>query len=313
MRITCFLFVVVIAAGSAGAVVLQPGDVLAVISTPNSALIRINPVTGVTTTILSDPYFPFEVATEPTGTVLIHESDRIARYNPATGSVLTLANTGPFDFFRELTVSETGAIYLTNRDYDEILSVDPVTGAFSTATIGGFLNLPKSIAVEETGMLLVADSQKLYRVNPATRAQTLVGPVFIGDLDFILLESPTSLIAAGFDSDEIVRVNLLTWAQETVIALSDVTGIAREFDGHLLAIVRDEVLRMDPDGGNQTVLFACGAECMFVSDIAVVRTPEPSASLAGLCVLVVLALLGSCRRHCSSSASSSNANAASWG
>jgi sugar lactone lactonase YvrE len=220
-------------------------------------VIRIDPVTGVRTTVSAngsppgEPGFvePIAIALEADGDILVADRDTVPG----------------------------GAV----------IRVDPVTGARTTVSANasppgepGFV-APDGLAVEANGDILVVDTYAggipggaVLRVDPVTGARTTVsnnaspagGPSFLEPLA-IALEADGGILVTNFASGngEVLRVDPVTGARTTVStnasppggpSLAVPWGITVESDGSIL--VADSgtsaVIRIDPVTGARTTV-----------------------------------------------------------
>jgi hypothetical protein len=129
--------------------------------------------------------------------------------NPITGVAAIVGNTG--DFFGSIAFAPNGTLYMSSADLDAndnfvnvgLKTLNPLTAAtlsfVSTSDFFGALAVrPEDSAIfGGTG-----DSGLLFRVNPVTGAETLVGSTgrnFVGDFAFTPVPEPStlSLLAVG--------------------------------------------------------------------------------------------------------------------
>ncbi len=171
-------------------------------------VIRVDPATGVRTTVSENsapaggPSFesPLDVAIEADGHILVVDVDAfggtggVIRVDPVTGARTTVSENaspagGPsFDNPLRLALEVDGDILVADEDAfggtGGVIRVDPVTGARTTvtsnATGGPALADPFGIAVEQSGQIVVADSDAfggsggVLRVDPVSGARTTV-------------------------------------------------------------------------------------------------------------------------------------------
>jgi sugar lactone lactonase YvrE len=198
----------------ASAVDLSPGDLIVTdqggASGPGARVLRIDPATGVQTTIAEGTgvveellWTPWQVAVEPSGQILVLDkksfgftgADVIIRIDPATGQQEMLTQFGLRNAV-DLAVDEDGQIFavLQDREYSDrcpntagcpvpsIVRIDPATGTQSTVASAdpwsGLMELPQAIAADRLGNLIVADGEydwgaRVIRVGP-DGSQTLI-------------------------------------------------------------------------------------------------------------------------------------------
>jgi sugar lactone lactonase YvrE len=243
---------------AAQGVELAPGDIIAVSfadQPPIRDLVRVDPLTGETTTISSGGLLqqPGGIEVEPDGDILV----------AAAGTV---------------SASDPGGV----------IRVDPVTGAQTNLSSGELFKRPTDIAIEADGDILVVATPAaggrtaLFRLNPGTGAETIVssGGSFVNPFG-VAVESDGDILVADLDAFDdpnsepqfrfpggVIRVDPVTGAQTTVSSgglFSDPIGIAVEADGNILVADRfaglgtppfffGGLIRVDPATGAQTTL-----------------------------------------------------------
>ena len=114
------------------------------------------------------------------------QAGAIFRVDPVTGVQTTLTQGDQFYFLQGLAVAPTntpnfGDIYVTSVGNgstisSKLIKVDPSTGVQTEITSGGDFNYPVGIAVEANGDILVVDAKakKVIRVDPSTGVQTVL-------------------------------------------------------------------------------------------------------------------------------------------
>jgi DNA-binding beta-propeller fold protein YncE len=75
-----------------------------------------------------------------------------------------------------IAVDSKGEIYTTSilGLAGTVLQIDPSTGNQTIISQGGYLSIPKGIAIDSTGQLLVTDDAGLIKIDPASGIQTLL-------------------------------------------------------------------------------------------------------------------------------------------
>jgi sugar lactone lactonase YvrE len=169
---------------------------------PGGGVIRIDPVTGVRTTVSEDanpsgdPGFllPVGLAVEANGDILVVDRDAgglpgfgaVIRVDPATGArTLVSSNSSPAggpSFLEPVSIAVEANGDILVGQAGQLLRVDPATGARtlvssnSSPAGGPSLNDPWGLTVEPDGDILVADTgtAAVIRVDPVTGARTSV-------------------------------------------------------------------------------------------------------------------------------------------
>src|SRR5437016_11762405 len=73
-----------------------------------------------------------------------------------------------------IAIGQNGEFFISDTGCLGILGINPVTSEQRMISCGGILGMPLGIAVERSGMILVANAEALVRVNPETGTQTIV-------------------------------------------------------------------------------------------------------------------------------------------
>src|SRR4051812_29725533 len=128
-----------VTAGARGAVVLAPGDIVAIDEnaafTGSGELVKVNPVTGAQTTIASGSsslmYTPYDAVYlnnklyAPDGTLR-----QLERIDPLTGSVTSITSFTDTDSWPvNIAVDGAGKLLVTDTNLGRIYRIDPDTGA----------------------------------------------------------------------------------------------------------------------------------------------------------------------------------------
>jgi hypothetical protein len=129
---------------------------------------------------------------------------RLYTINTTTGLATLIGNTG--DFFGSIAFAPNGTLYMSAADLGAqgglvnmaLKTLNPTNAAILTSvpTIDffGALGIRPNDGVIFGGN---GDAHQLFRVNPATGAETLVGDTgltFVGDLDFRAAPEPSSVV-----------------------------------------------------------------------------------------------------------------------
>lgn len=154
----------------------------AILYSSSNQIFRLNPLTGGATSLgvpglgLVDGF-----VVEPSGDLLIANSDEVSRYARSTGQLSTVA-TGAFFSPNGIAQAADGRVFITEF-FEDLLEVDPATGGYSLVT-GTELSIPGLIAVRSDGDLIVENFSPsvLYRIDPDTGLRTLFSddlPTFV--------------------------------------------------------------------------------------------------------------------------------------
>jgi PEP-CTERM motif len=181
-----------------------------------SALVNIDPTTGaliskVAITANGTAINIADLATQPGTGVLygvqgpndnLNGQGLLYTINPLTGVATLVGDT--HSFFDSIAFAHTGTLYLNAADLDfatgnvvnpRLETLNPATAAIlSTVTTTEFYG---AFGIGPNGVLYAGngDQHKLFRLNPVTGAETLIGDTgrtFVGDIDFFVPE-PASL------------------------------------------------------------------------------------------------------------------------
>jgi hypothetical protein len=188
--------------GPDGIAVEADGDILVSGAFTGADLVRIDPGTGVRTTLSNGGFFgnTWGIAVEATGDILVVNNAAggnigVIRVDPASGAQTALstnvAPAGGPSFVEPIGIdlADNGDIYVADATAfggsGGVIKVDPVTGTRTLVSRNGFpaggTNFvdPTGIAVESSGDLLVADQSAvaggaILRVDGATGARTVL-------------------------------------------------------------------------------------------------------------------------------------------
>jgi sugar lactone lactonase YvrE len=225
----------VVADGDSTGSILDPGRVVRVDPTSGARTI----VSGTTTG--TGPIFHrlTGIAVEPTGQIVVVETDRVLRVDPGSGArtIVSDATTGsgpPLSLLYAITVEPSGQLVVAGGGRllgESVVRVDPTSGARTVLSSlpGPTIPMPGpihgigtptllGIAVEATGQFIVVDASnvvwgRLVRIDPITGVRTIVSDT----VDF------------G-------------------------SGIAVETSGQLIALSRQSVVRVDPRNGTCAII-----------------------------------------------------------
>ena len=176
---------------------------------------------------------PSRVAVGPSGNIFISDANRIRKVNVSTGIITTVVGNGAraftgddgpainaaINFPNGITFDYEGNMYLADTSNQRIRKVNASTGIITTVAgsgptgfengsfsgdggpaTGATLNRPRSIAVDLSGNLLVAD-----QLNNRIRIVTMLtpnlprtgGPTYFGTLALVALALGVLLVGAG--------------------------------------------------------------------------------------------------------------------
>ena len=176
--------------GSAVAVTLVPGDIVAV-DIVNASLIRIEASTGIAQTILSGGLLnnPRDIAVARSGLIYVTDSTGLLVIDPVSGSQSVLADRTGSDFDR-FDVAANGDIILADTINRAIDRVDPTTGTRTPISSGGLIDASGSfsVTVTDAGRIFVLNfnNPSVIEIDPMTGSQTTVLPVgFLADANDI--------------------------------------------------------------------------------------------------------------------------------
>jgi sugar lactone lactonase YvrE len=302
--------VVLLLVGNAGAVTLNPGDIL-IADEGSRKIIRIDPLTRDQTIVaqgglLDSVFAPRGLTVDRNGDILISDlffagQSRILKVNPTTGTQTVLT----FGTFLErsfgIAVDSNASIIVVALDNslgpDGLIRIDPLSGAQAAFSLGGFFDNPTGITISGNGDILVANDNgsfpgheidRVIRVDPLTGAQTIVASsVFSDNPDGY----PTGIAIATngeiFVSDisfygGIIRVDPATGNQTQIASrLAPGTLIDRPVsivvDSNNDILIADfaaaRVIKLDSTTGTQSIVAEGGN---LISPYAIAIVPAPA-------------------------------------
>jgi streptogramin lyase len=174
-----------------------------VLSIDNSGnLLRFDPVTlGVTQLTTANFFGATDLAIEPSGNILVAD-DAIFRVDPATGVTTTLTDgsvpNGGFFSPGTIDVGPTGRIFITEF-FEDLWEINPVTGVATTVPQSRDLSQPYLIQVRSDGDLVMQEfnTGNIVRINPTTGAiTTFATGVPTGTRDLALEANDALLVSA---------------------------------------------------------------------------------------------------------------------
>jgi hypothetical protein len=166
-----------------------------------------------------------------------------------------------------------------------VVRVNPANGEKTIISSGGWLQSPFAVAIESDGNLLVSDSGRVIRINPATAAQSCIAENSgnnLGQPCGLVVERPGSIIVANLT--DVLRINVASRQIQTVYSGGSVAyplGVAAALRNELIVLNRavpSEIVCVSPNGA-QRVLSRGGLlkspqgvavldEWIFVTDVA---------------------------------------------
>lgn len=291
----------------AGAAPFRPGEILfAEAALMSRAVYRVDPATGAAS-YLAPAVAPAGMALDPDGTLLVYdgfvaafarydaEGNGVGRFEPTFGGVPIFNLLGSTDF----AVEPSGGVLFSALLYDPesgrqtvpLVRADPATGEVAPVTPVGVrtLALAPDGAVWGTG--LNAEADRLFRIDPATGARTLIsaGGLFRSPID-LALQADGGVLVADQEANALIRVDPITGTQRVVSSggmFSYLTGVAVEPGGTILVsdaglgALPGALLRVDPATGAQTVLLG-GLDTPVDVDVVPAVVPEPTAAALAL-------------------------------
>lgn len=159
----------------ASGITIEPNGDILITDLTLSQIIRVNAVTGVSTTVSAGGNIsgPLGIAIEANGKILVtsRNNGRIVRIDPGSGAQTVVSSGGILGNPQWLAVNSIGDIFVTTPTGNAIVKIEPGLGAQSLVASGGQLFSPRGIAVDANGELVVANgNNKILRVNPVTGA-----------------------------------------------------------------------------------------------------------------------------------------------
>ena len=146
----------------------------------------------------------------------------------------------------------------------------PSGGAPALLAGGAPLSDPWAVAVMADGALLVADegAEAVFSIAPSGTVDTVVDGDGLQDPVGLALAPDGKAYVSDRQRDEVLRLDLVTGALSHVADLQNVTGLAMDQAGKLLATDGIAVRRIDPGTGAITTV-AAGAPLDDPRDVAV--------------------------------------------
>ena len=271
---------------------LSPGDII-VAGSCTSQFIRVDPVTGAQSVVLTSAYQPYGLTFAEDGDILFTtqslDGGAIIRVDLATGTETVIASGGELARGQILgiAVAPDGQIIVAVPGGElppAIVRVDPLTGA-QTVLAEGYFNGQVSIflAVAPDGTIYFTTSTgiptaSIWRITPDGELSLVSTGGLIQSTGGIAIASDGTLIVADYDSDAILRIDPATGEQSIISQgnlLQGQIGLALEADGDI--VVADsgwqgggpEVIRVDPLTGTQSLVTSGGSLGACFANLAV--------------------------------------------
>jgi streptogramin lyase len=262
-------------------VTLRPGDALVAsqVGTRVPELVLVDPATGaqaVARQWLGAPWSA--LALDGEGRFFVAREGAtpadLLRVDAASGLAATLAASGLAQP-RAIAIEASGAILVADEGAATLSRV-PATGGAPVVLSSGFGDGPRGLALEPDGDILVLDGADIVGVDPSSGSRTAVC-AGVGSAPSALALGETGEVFV-IDADEILGIvpgpcteRLVTSAQNLVAPVD----LAVEASGGLLVVDAGSgggafVVRVDADGGMQTLLPPMGGELVAPSGIAIV-------------------------------------------
>jgi streptogramin lyase len=285
---------------------LNPGDIVYADSgnaIDGGFIIKVDRNTRQETIISSGGYLqlPFAPVIDAMGQIIVSDSGRLIRINPATGNQTIIVDNrwGSLGLPFGIALNRSGAILAANLR--TVVQVDPVSGQINTVSAGGNFVYPLGVAIGSNGQLLVlnvAFPSQIVRVNPQSGVQRILtqggyfkSPQAIAVQGDDIYITDVATADGNFGIGRIIHVDAQNGKQTVVSTggyLVGPVGIAVEADGQL--IVGDPytinpqsvdiadggydgaIIRIDPVSGAQTLL--ARGQGSFVNPRGVVIVPS---------------------------------------
>lgn len=318
--VTATLTATLLTCAHAAATPLVAGDLLVADINAN-ALFRVDPVTGMQTTISSGGYFdaPSGVVMDRAGAIYVadHRStgdDLILRIDPATGSQTIVSQGGLLTDPHRLAIDGAGQLLVVDQrafDSGAIFRIDPLTGHQSVVSSGGLFQAPLGIAVGPDGMIYVTDHEAfgnaggVIAVDPVTGAQTeVVSAGGFSDPMDLAFESSGDLIVTDAQTG-IFRVDMDLGTHSLLASGGDLYrpfGVDIDADGMIFVVDHGAlggtgaIFSVDPITGSISTV-SSGGSFQFPLGIAVVPQVVPEPTSIALLAAGTLTLVAGRRRR----------------
>jgi sugar lactone lactonase YvrE len=296
--LACFLGIL-LASASARAVTLAAGDLLVA---DGGSVIRVDPLTGVQETVVSELGDLRGIAVTPTGAIYVATDVDVLRVDPTAMSATSLGVA--FSDLRGIAVDAAGLIYLVDGDPDgpSVLGLDPGDSSLTPILVGeDWLSNPSDIVLDGAGVIYVSELDGGSLTAPASIVSidgaSVSQVTFLDNLSvplglavdesgtlFVANSLPASLVAV----DEFGVQTVASSAglmRDTVAVSASPFGVfvADRGDGTRAA----SVLRILPGGVQEPVTLAGLLTQGGIVDLDVFPVPEP-----GVGTLLGLGLVG---------------------
>lgn len=208
-------------------VVDKDGSVLTAERSASRGVVKVNPVDGSQSMLVTDAGLDYPVALAFDGPhdLIIGNSSfatgqKLFRYNAPAGAVTTIATLTGLQNIQDVDVDSGGKIVVLDAGFfnlggGKIVRFDPSTGQQEVVSSGDRFINPVDLEIDSAGRYVVSNrvgdfSSELVRVDPLTGSQQLLARV-ADEGFFALKDDNTAYYAAGFGGERnLMKVDLAT-------------------------------------------------------------------------------------------------------
>jgi len=250
------------------------GDFLVARNTPSgpyAGIFRVDPATGLTTSLNDERYVIGDLIKNGDGevffTALILDGNGLYSFDPQTGDaeILIYQRISSISVLQASLAAGPDEIYFISNGIKRLI---PTTGKVEDIASGGLLSQPQGLVVESDGNLLVLEgsSDSIIRVNPGTGSQSSVASlevdfgiadIYLGP-DGFLYALPTGGLNPQVASSRIIRVDpsngSTTLMPLTGNFLSQLVALAVEPGGNILVASGSGIYRISASTGSSTLI-----------------------------------------------------------